>query len=81
MEGVIANDYKLGDKVDTKMTYATDTKIDWTLEGSLIEICGDYKTLLGSNVKDILWNSPPATANDKCLKYDFIVDKSLPVAN
>jgi hypothetical protein len=81
MEGTIQPDYKLGDTLDTKLKFKSLADIDWTVEGSLLEICGDYTTLLGANVKDILWNSPPLSDKHICQKYDFIVDPSVAVAD
>ncbi len=71
------SEYKLGDTLDSKLVFSTDgVGVDWMMDGSLLEICGDYDTLFGKNIEDIMWNSPVGnTKTDKCLKHDFYVEQ------
>jgi len=75
--------YIIGDTADTQLDLTLTTEgVDWTTSSSLLEICGDYDTLLGSNVEEIYWGTQtPSSDSQKCQRFDFIVDESVAEAS
>ena len=45
-----SDNYIIGEKVDSRLKHITAAGVDWKNYPSLIQICGDYDTLLGKKV-------------------------------
>ena len=60
------------------MVYDTDATVDWEVDGSLTQICGDYDILLGTKIRKLQWGYPGLQI-DTCLSFDFVVDNTQPV--